>query len=96
MTPKEMTYTHVQQNITRLLRNLNTDTDQWHELLYGDEERDVFEHWTVSEWLAEKLIEKGEFVGTDFYGLSVWGRTTTGQSVKMDGVIQEIADELSG
>ena len=39
-------------------------------------ECEVYEHWAVSTWLAEKLLAKGERVDTDFAGLNVWARTT--------------------
>jgi len=58
-------------------------------------QREVFEHWVVSSWLAEKLIEKGEKVDRDFAGLTVWARTTTGQAIAMDYVIQSIAADLA-
>lgn len=51
---------------------------------------DVYEHWAVSPWLAEKLIEQGERVDTDFAGLNVWARTTTGQAIRADAVIERI------
>ena len=54
---------------------------------------EVFEHWLVSSWLAQKLIEQGETV-VEFYGLTVWGRTTTGQAIYCDYVIQEIYNDL--
>lgn len=57
-------------------------------------EREVFEHWAVSRWLAEKLQTAGERVDMDFAGLCVWARTTTGQAISMDAVIQEITREL--
>lgn len=50
-------------------------------------EREIFEHWIVTDWLAEKLEAKGERVDRDFAGLCVWGRTTTGQRIAMDSVI---------
>lgn len=53
---------------------------------------EIFEHWIVDQWLAEKLAEKGERVDMDFEGLCVWGRTCTGQAVSMDSVICEIYD----
>lgn len=56
-------------------------------------ELEVFEHWAVSQWLAEKLIAKGERVDTDFAGLNVWARTTTGQAISMDSVIEAVASE---
>lgn len=57
-------------------------------------ENEVFEYWAVSAWLGEKLKEQGELVDDDFLGLCVWGRTTTGQSICMDGVIEAIYDSL--
>ena len=57
-------------------------------------QREVYEHWAVSRWLGEKLEAQGENVDDDFAGLVVWARTTTGQSIEMDGVIQRIAGEL--
>ncbi len=49
---------------------------------------EVFEWWAVSSWLAEYLRENGH-VMLDWYGIDVWGRETTGQAIKMDGVIRD-------
>lgn len=57
-------------------------------------EDEVYEHWVVSDWLADKLKEKGECICLDWQGLTIWGRCTTGQMVSMDSVIREIAEEL--
>jgi hypothetical protein len=57
-------------------------------------DREVYEHWSVSNWLAEKLIEKGEKVDTDFAGLNVWARTTTGQLIYADSVMEAIARDM--
>lgn len=51
---------------------------------------EVFEHWIVSGWLGEELAKRGERVGP-LGNLTVWGRTTTGQGIAMDGVIRRIA-----
>lgn len=51
---------------------------------------EVFEHWAVSPWLAEKLEAEGEKVDKDFAGMNVWARTCTGQSISSDGCIQRI------
>ncbi|MEZ5529724.1 MAG: hypothetical protein R3E57_07285 [Porticoccaceae bacterium] len=60
----------------------------------GEEEYlEIFEYWAVSSWLAEKLEAKGEKVEQDFYGLCVWGRTCTGQSISMDHVMKQIVKE---
>lgn len=56
---------------------------------------EVFEHWIVSDWFARRLAEKGEKVDTDFAGLTVWARTCTGQSISLDGVVQDIAIEVN-
>jgi hypothetical protein len=55
-------------------------------------QREVFEHWAVSNWLAEKLIANGETV-RDFGGLNIWLRTTTGQAISIDRVICDIYDQ---
>lgn len=55
---------------------------------------EIYEHWAVTDWLAEKLAARGERVDTDFAGLCVWARTTTGQAISMDGVIREITQEV--
>lgn len=55
---------------------------------------EVYEHWIVSDWLAGRLAEKGEAVSKDLIGLTVWGRTTTGQSISMDSVILSIAKDM--
>lgn len=57
-------------------------------------ELDVYEHWSVSTWLAEKLIERGERVDTDFAGLNVWARTNTGQAISADAAIFALAANL--
>lgn len=56
-------------------------------------ESEAFEHWIVSEFLAEKLREKGELVG-ELFGLTIWGRCTTGQSIYIDRVIGETAHDM--
>jgi hypothetical protein len=59
-------------------------------------DREVVGHWAVSQWLAEKLIEQGEKVDTDFAGLCVWARTTTGQQISADRVIERIYADMVG
>lgn len=58
-------------------------------------ERKVSEHWVVSEWLADKLLEKGEKVDKNFQGLCIWARTTTGQAIASDLVIEQITADLN-
>jgi len=67
----------------------------------GDCQREIFEQWIVTRYFGECLKERGEVV-EEFMGLLVWGRTTTGQSVSLDGVVRDIVewyhqkDEMSG
>lgn len=74
------------------------DYENWQELCEDNDiepyEREVFEHWAVSDWLADKLLACGEKVDKDFGGLNVGARTTTGQAISIDGVIETIAREL--
>ena len=54
----------------------------------GDlEPREIFEWWLVSGWLAGKLEDAGEIVLHGQY----WGRQCTGQAIKMDGYMLDIA-----
>lgn len=58
-------------------------------------QREVYEHWIVSDWLADKLAEHGEKVDKDFAGLTVWARTCTGQGIANDSVLITIHAELT-
>lgn len=62
----------------------NVEPHQW----------EVYEHWIVSDWLARKLRAHGERVG-ECGGLTIWGRTTTGQAIAMDSIIETIWRELN-
>lgn len=57
---------------------------------------EAFEHWIVSGWLADKLEAEGEMIVRDFLGMTIWGRSCTGQAIAMDGVIQKIHANLIG
>jgi hypothetical protein len=67
-------------------QDFDVDTD--------DFKSDVYEHWAVTDWLGRRLAAKGECVG-EVCGTTVWGRCTTGQSISMDGVIEQIAKEIN-
>lgn len=58
-------------------------------------DREVYEHWIVSDWLGDRLSEKGEKVDNCFAGLTVWARTTTGQGIAIDSVIEAITADLT-
>lgn len=55
-----------------------------------DYRNEVYEHWIVSTWLANRLRDQGEAVG-DLLGLTIWGRCTTGQAIYIDSVMERIA-----
>ena len=59
-------------------------------------EVEALEHWIVSDWLADRLEERGEMVSKNIHGLTIWGRTCSGQAISLDGVICDIFDELHG
>lgn len=56
-------------------------------------DREVYEHWAVTDWFADKLIAAGEKVDKDFGNLCIWARTITGQAIHADGVIERIYAE---
>ena len=55
---------------------------------------EAYEHWIVSDWLADKLEAAGEMVSQDIYGLTIWGRCTSGQAILLDGVICGIYNDM--
>jgi hypothetical protein len=82
--------------IRKAVDDLVTDDDSYRKICEDNgidpEYREVYEHWIVSNWLAARLEEKGEITG-EVSGLTIWGRCTTGQSISMDWVIEQIAKE---
>lgn len=56
-------------------------------------ENEALEFWAVSSWLSQKLEAQGETV-TEFFDFTVWSRGTSGQSIFLDSVIQEIALDM--
>jgi hypothetical protein len=59
-----------------------------------EEYKEIFEWWIVSDWMANKLEEKGESILKNDYG-TWWGRSCTGQSIILDYVIERIYDDLN-
>ena len=56
--------------------------------------QEIYEWWVVSKWLAKKLQDQGEPIIENDYGIW-WGRTTTGQAIFLDAVIERIYNEVS-
>jgi hypothetical protein len=77
-----------------------SDVETWEELCneqaidLDDYTPEIYEHWIVTDWLADKLENHGEKVLKDFFGMTIWCRTTTGQAILLDGVISEICAEM--
>lgn len=75
------------------------EADSWQEACWIDDldvdAVEVYEHWIVSTPLALALARNGMLVET-YLGLNIWGRTCTGQSIALDGDIQDIAEEWYG
>tara|TARA_R100000008_G_scaffold75609_1_gene54949 strand:+ start:178 stop:510 length:333 start_codon:yes stop_codon:yes gene_type:complete len=87
---------HVYHNVSYLVQELSKDEKYSNELLeiqvrFNDEDcpEEALEHWLVSDWLANRLREEGEMVA-DFMDMTIWGRTTSGQAILLDSVIEDI------
>ena len=87
---------HVHHNVSYLVQELSKDEKYMDDLLevqvqFNDEDYpdEALEHWLVSDWLANRLREEGEMV-IDFMDLTIWGRTTSGQAIYIDSVIEDI------
>lgn len=86
----------------RMFRHVEGDPDyaqDWAEACEKSDidpyDREVYEHWIVSDWLADELGARGEKVDRDFAGLTVWARTCTGQAIALDSVIVDICAEVN-
>lgn len=74
--------------------NLDSLIDSRNDLLRATWQRqEVIEWWLVSDWLAEKLTGHREPTVSDGDG-SYWGRTISGQAIKMDEMIHQICEDL--
>ena len=59
----------------------------------GSTNYEALEFIIVSDWFGEQLKKFGELV-QDIHGLTVWGRTTSGQAIYMDGLIQNMYNNI--
>lgn len=53
------------------------------------EHKDIFQWFPISDWIADRFLEKKEVILKNDYG-TWWGRTTYGQPIEQDSVIQQI------
>ena len=94
MTAQQITDRLILDNQNLVVEELmKHDESLWEELQNLDENSEIMEWWLVTPYMAELLKEKGEVILSD-YGCYWWGRTTSGQALYMDGVIQEIAGQI--
>ena len=73
---------------------LRANESMWDRIANTEEYDEVFEWWLVTPYIAELLKGNGEVILAD-YDCYWWGRTTSGQALYMDYVIQKIAEEMS-
>ena len=68
------------------------DIENLYDPEYPDEMIEVFQWWSVSDRLADQLLEEGHPVIKNEHG-TWWGRPTYGQALYMDYVLRKIAGE---
>lgn len=94
MTAQQITDRLILDNQNLVVEELmKHDESLWEELQNFNDSTEVMEWWLVTPYMAELLKEKGEVILSD-YDCYWWGRTTSGQALYMDGVIQEIAEQI--
>ena len=94
MTAREITDRLILDNQNLVVEELmRHDESLLEELQNLNENSEVMEWWLVTPYMADMLREKGEVILSD-YGCCWWGRQTSGQALYMDGVIQEIAEQM--
>ena len=94
MTAHEITDRLILDNQNLVVEELmRHDESIWDSLQNFNESSEVLEWWLVTPYMADMLKEKGEVILSD-YDCYWWGRTTSGQALYMDGVIQEIAGQI--
>lgn len=54
---------------------------------------EIYEYWLVSPYFGEKLRERGAPV-LERFGAWVWGRTSTGQAIALDGIVHKIVNDV--
>ncbi len=77
------------------------DNDDWKGMDHNDlvsacqdnyEVGEVYEYWAISDWLYNKLKNRGQIV-IDAYP-QIWGRQATGQAIVLDEIIRSIAKDI--
>ena len=71
---------------------LRVNESLWDTVANTEKYNEVLEWWLVTPYMAELLKGNGEIILAD-YDCCWWGRTTAGQALYMDYVIQKIAEQ---
>ena len=75
-----------------------SEAEDWEALCYEQSidphESEAYEHWLCSNFLGDKLTERGYTV-REFMGMTVWARGCTGQAIYCDWVMEDIARSLN-
>ena len=89
---------HLVWRIDPIHNDEETAIYEWFEVYHGgdleDYRQEVYEHYVITIWLADKLEAQGETVVRDVFGLTIYCRPCTGQALHCDWVIQEIYQEM--
>ena len=94
MTAQQITDRLILDNQNLVVEELmRHDESLLEELQNLNEYSEIMEWWLVTPYMADMLREKGEVILSD-YDCCWWGRQTSGQALYMDGVIQEIAEQI--
>ena len=94
MTANEITDRLILDNQNLVIEELMRHDESLLDSLQSfNDSSEVLEWWLVTPYMAELLKEKGEVILSD-YDCCWWGRQTSGQALYMDGVIQEIAEQI--
>lgn len=78
---------HLQEQIQDVSSEISVLTEE------QETPQEALEWWIVTDWMYEKLKEMNEIVlACDYF--KVWGRGTSGQSIEIDTVIEELATKV--
>jgi hypothetical protein len=87
---KELVSTEMLMNQTSLVEyNFSTGTFERNDII-NSSDKEILNWILVTDYMAKALKSKGEAVLDHVFG-EWWGRTTIGQEIAQDGIIQEIA-----
>ncbi|MHA1275340.1 MAG: hypothetical protein ACTSQS_18205 [Promethearchaeota archaeon] len=69
----------------------------WDEIINYEADEDypieIMEWWLATDWMIDKLEAKGEIILKTDFG-NWWGRTSSGQAIMLDEVIEKIYNEM--